>query len=64
MSYLLTSGYGKQTLTGIRMLAGAVFAVRVVGVVADKGRSASYTKLTIPTKVAFVVLAVGARLIG
>ncbi len=53
--YLLLSHQQEYGLTGILILASAVFLCRVFGTLIDKGFKESYTKLAIPTELGFVV---------
>ena len=54
--YLLQQDLATQALTGVLMLATAVFTVRVVGTLVDGGKDHPYTKLALPTEAAFVVV--------
>jgi hypothetical protein len=53
--YLLLNHLQEDGLSGILMIASAVFVVRVIGTVIDKGWKESYTKLAIPTELGFVI---------
>ena len=50
-----------DALTLALLLAGAVLVARVLGTVIDEARHDSYTRLAIPTEIAFVVLLAIAR---
>lgn len=62
LAYLVARDLGVEALTGVVMLATAVFLTRVVGTLVDGGRSHPYTRLAIPTEAAFVLVTLGVRL--
>ncbi len=61
-AYLLASGLAVDALTGILLLATAVFACRVIGTLVDGGREDDYTRLAIPLEGAFVLALILVRI--
>ncbi|MFN8016528.1 MAG: hypothetical protein U0P45_00210 [Acidimicrobiales bacterium] len=64
LAYLVAQDLGTEALTGVVLLASAVFLTRVVGTLVDGGRSHPYTRLAIPTEAAFVLVTLGVRLLA
>lgn len=62
LTYLLTQDLAVEALTGVLFLATAVFTVRLIGTFVDGGWSSAYTRLAIPTELAFVVVVGAIRL--
>lgn len=62
LAYLLSQDLATEALTGVVLLAGAVFTVRVVGTLVDGGRDHPYTRLALPTEAVFVLVTLGVRL--
>ena len=54
--YLARQGLAVEALTGVLMLAGAVFTMRVIGTAIDGGWSDPYTRTAIPVEGLFVVM--------
>lgn len=58
LAYLLAEDLAVQALTGVLILATAVFTVRLIGTIVDGGKDHPYTRMALPVEAAFV-LAVG-----
>jgi hypothetical protein len=56
LAYLLAQDRAVDALTGVLLLATAVFATRVIGTLVDGGRDDPYTRLAIPVEAAFVLV--------
>ncbi len=61
IAYLGLNDLGREALTGVLMIAGAILAVRVIGAFVDDGWGERYNRTAVPVEVGFVV-ALGAVL--
>ncbi len=64
IAYLGITGLGRQAITGMLFIAGAILATRVVGTAVDGGWRSSYTRLAIPVETGFVVALTIVLLVG
>jgi hypothetical protein len=62
--YLLTDDLATQALTGVLLLATAVFTVRVIATIVDGGRDHPYTRMAIPVEAGFVLAVAAVRFLA
>ena len=64
IAYLGLNDLGREALTGVLMIAGAILAVRVIGAFVDDGWGERYNRTAVPVEVGFVVALGGVLAIG
>ncbi|MEI2637798.1 MAG: DUF4345 family protein [Microthrixaceae bacterium] len=64
LGYLLSEDLAAQALTGVLILASAVFIARLVGTLVDGGVWETYNRQALPIEAAFVVVLTVLRVAG
>ena len=64
LTYLGLNDLGREAVTGVLFLASAILVTRVIGAFVDDGWGEQYTRTAVPVEALFVVLLVGALVIG
>lgn len=55
---------GREAVTGVLFIAGAIFVTRVIGAFVDGGWGERYTRTAVPVELGFVVLLGGVLALG